>query len=195
MYSMGQTAVASIPPAIHPADKASRGCLFFGFGLLLLLTGSASRGIGTCGEEGVATGLTVLIVGKKGRRFGSTSNRFSLLMIFRIGRELVHRRPSRPVKLAFGTVTLCFAASTSQTESEIFMVVNSAFETGAALKSSCEQFSMASHEVGTRFRWRVSKNVSTRKQKKVISRYYGRLHFANTVQYLNSLGLRPRSKR
>lgn len=31
MYSMGQTAVASIPPAIHPADMANHGFFFFGF--------------------------------------------------------------------------------------------------------------------------------------------------------------------
>jgi thiosulfate reductase cytochrome b subunit len=29
MYSIGQTAVASIPPATHPAVSASIGCFFF----------------------------------------------------------------------------------------------------------------------------------------------------------------------
>ena len=30
MYSIGQTAVASIPPAIQPADMAKKGFFFFG---------------------------------------------------------------------------------------------------------------------------------------------------------------------
>jgi hypothetical protein len=100
MYSMGQTAVASMPPATHPADKASNGCLFLGFGLWLL-TCSASGAIGSWGE-GVATGLMVLIVGKGegvGRLYPLALLSFNAS---RIRWVIVHREPSRPVKLAFG---------------------------------------------------------------------------------------------
>jgi hypothetical protein len=44
MYSIGQTAVASMPPATHPAESASIGC-FFLLLLLLLMVSVAEKGL------------------------------------------------------------------------------------------------------------------------------------------------------